>query len=210
MCQPASFILTKDKVFWGTKSDAHEAIIEEHKLHADGAKGPNIVRVEIVPKDNDFRLPLDEWVYKLDQDKKPKWYDAAECEARARLVLPDWLAAKVVLPGEKIESLSRDLIAVYGDIHYVRGGTIQYVEGGTIQYVRGGTIQYVYGGTIQYVYGGTIQYVEGGTIQYVEGGTIQYVYGGFDLSVLQGPNAILIDRSGPVPICYVGIQQALK
>ena len=72
------------------------------------------------------------------------------------------------------------------------------------------TIQYVYGGTIQYVYGGTIQYVEGGTIQYVEGGTIQYVYGGFDLSVLQGPNAILIDRSGPVPICYVGIQQALK
>jgi hypothetical protein len=29
MCQPASFVLTKDGVFWSMKSDSHEDIIQE-------------------------------------------------------------------------------------------------------------------------------------------------------------------------------------
>jgi hypothetical protein len=279
MCSPASFVLTKDKIFWGTESDSHDEIIAEHKLHADGVRGANIVRVEITPQHGNFLLPIDEWTYKLDQDDKPKWYDATECEALVRTTLPEWMAAKIVLPEQKIERVTdRNLVAVYGDIQSVEGGTIQSVrggtiqsvysgtiqsveggtiqsvysgtiqsveggtiqsvEGGTIQSVRGGTIQYVeggtiqdvysgtiqsvysgtiqsvYGGTIQSVRGGTIQSVEGGTIQSVEGGTIQSVYGGtiqsvrggFDLSVLHGPQAVLIDRSGAVPVCYVGIQ----
>ena len=49
MCQPASFVLTKDAVFWSRFTDSHEEIIKESGLHADGAKGPNILRVEVVP-----------------------------------------------------------------------------------------------------------------------------------------------------------------
>ena len=49
MCTPASFVLTKDRVFWSKKSDSHEDIIEEYKLNPDGIRGPNIVRVKISP-----------------------------------------------------------------------------------------------------------------------------------------------------------------
>ena len=41
MCEPASFVVTKDKVFWSLKSDGHEDIIREHALCADGVGGPN-------------------------------------------------------------------------------------------------------------------------------------------------------------------------
>ena len=43
MCKFASFVLTKDREFWSDKSDSHEDIISKHNLHADGARGPNIL-----------------------------------------------------------------------------------------------------------------------------------------------------------------------
>ena len=175
MCAPASFVVTKDKVFWSAKSESHAEIIEEHKLHADGASGPNIAKVEVNPPNGDFTLPLDEWLFKLDEDVQPKWYDPAAIKAMVRAELPKWVAAKIVLPGETRKVVDGHIVACYGTIQSVEGGTIQSVKGGTIQYVYGGTIQYVYGGTIQSVEGGTIQSVKGGTIQYVYGGTIQYV-----------------------------------
>ena len=89
MCKPASFVVTKNKVCWSTKSDSHEEIIAEHKLHADGVQGPNIVRVEIVPPGDDFRLPLDQWIFKTDQYILPQWYDATDVESRARVALVD-------------------------------------------------------------------------------------------------------------------------
>ena len=51
MCKFASFVLTKDREFWSDKSDSYEDIISKHNLHADGARGPNILRVEISPTD---------------------------------------------------------------------------------------------------------------------------------------------------------------
>ena len=42
MCDFASFVLTKDKVFW-SDSNSHTDIIEEFGLHEDGANGPNIL-----------------------------------------------------------------------------------------------------------------------------------------------------------------------
>ncbi len=99
MCAPASMVLTKDRVCWSKTTDSHEEIIREFELHADGSRGPNIARVEITPPNGDFTKPLSEWCYKLDQDGLPPWYDRAECEARTREALSEWLAAKVVLPG---------------------------------------------------------------------------------------------------------------
>ena len=88
MCKFASFVLTKGEEFWSDKSDSHEAIIVEHGLHADGAQGPNILRVQISPTDKIKIWPsLKAWAYRVDQDRMPEWFDALECEKRTRAAL---------------------------------------------------------------------------------------------------------------------------
>ena len=205
MCRPASFIATKGKIWWSKKTDSHEEIINEFKLHQDGALGPNIVRLEIVPpNEHDFDKPLNEWVYKVDQDLIPEWYDAVKYEKSARKALKDWAKAKLILPGDKIAEFKEGwAILCGGTISAVWGGTISAVWGGTISAVWGGTISEVWGGTISEVCGGTISAVRGGTISAVRGGTI-ICYKTFDPAKLTSSHAAMIDRSVTPIKCYVG------
>src|ERR1035441_3670526 len=99
MCRVASFILSKDREFWSKTSDSHEEIIAENKLVADGATGPNILRVEVSPAATWH--PLSSWVYRVDQDILPKWADAAKDEARARAAL------KIRLKGIRLDRLKK-------------------------------------------------------------------------------------------------------
>lgn len=101
MCKPASFVLTRTKVFWSVTSDDHEHIIKEHDLgHLDrDYSNPGLVRVEITPPGFDFSLPPEQWVYQVDQDTLPDWY-AQDAEKRARIALAKWIPAKVLLDGE--------------------------------------------------------------------------------------------------------------
>ena len=88
MCKFASFVLTKDREFWSEKGDSHEQIIAKNNLHADGARGPNILRVEISPTDKIKVWPsLKAWKYKVDQDRMPEWFIAATAEKRTRAAL---------------------------------------------------------------------------------------------------------------------------
>ena len=130
MCQPASFVVTKKEVFWSENSDSHELIIEEKKLKEMDVRGnPTFVRIEIVPPNNDYRLPFKQWNYKLDQDIRPEWYDGEDVERRCRAKLKDWRKANVVMPREIVTSLNKYKAAVYGTIKSVCGGTIKYVCG---------------------------------------------------------------------------------
>jgi len=92
MCNLASFVLTRGKVFWSQTTNSHSVIIAEHGLHEDNAgHKPNLVRVEIRPPyNNDYSASLDTWRYQVDQDKLPEWYDAVEGERVARLALTEW------------------------------------------------------------------------------------------------------------------------
>ena len=88
MCKFASFVLTKDREFWSDKTDSHEDIIRENELHADGARGPNLLRVEISPTDKIKVWPsLKAWAYKVDQDRMPEWFIPAQAEKRTRAAL---------------------------------------------------------------------------------------------------------------------------
>jgi len=87
MCLEASFVATKDRIFWSKKTDSHEEIIEEFSLNPDGTHGANIVRVELLPVVwNDIST----WEFKLDQDMTPEWFDRAEVERRAREAAVEW------------------------------------------------------------------------------------------------------------------------
>ena len=84
MCMMASFVLTKSKAYFSADSDSHEDIISEHKLsRLDTPDNVGLVRLEIVPTNDNYSLPLDHWEYRLDQDVLPDRYEAADCERRA-------------------------------------------------------------------------------------------------------------------------------
>jgi hypothetical protein len=104
MCQFASFVLTKDRVFYSDKSDSHESIIRENGLHVDGTHGPNILRVELTPPTNGDLADFSKWQYRIDQDITPDWAPRcdtaamAETESRVRAALDQRFAKGIIIP----------------------------------------------------------------------------------------------------------------
>jgi hypothetical protein len=90
MCNFASFVLTKNRVFWLEDSDSHSEIICRFQLHEQGVRGVNVLNVEITPTKNLKQWPdLRAWKYKVDQDLLPEWHDPAKDEKRARSALKE-------------------------------------------------------------------------------------------------------------------------
>ena len=99
MCDFASFVLTKDKVFW-SDSNSHTDIIEEFGLHEDGANGPNILKVEIFPTTKiKYLRDYDNWGFKIDQDIMPEWYNKDLDKSRTRKALKIRFAKDFKVPG---------------------------------------------------------------------------------------------------------------
>ena len=72
MCNFASFVLTKDRVFWLEDSNSHSEIISRFELHEFGARGMNILKVEIRPTARVKQWPdLRAWRSAVDQDLLP-------------------------------------------------------------------------------------------------------------------------------------------
>ena len=125
MCHPASFVVTRDRVYWSMVTDSHTEIIAEYGLHEDGVRGVNVVKVEISPANGQLDSDPAGWGYKLDQDRVPDWYDAAECERRARVALAEWVAARVITtdresldgPGLYWVCGSAHIVSVEGSAH---------------------------------------------------------------------------------------------
>jgi len=108
MCEPASMVVTKRKVYWSEKTDSHSEIIEEFKIRECGVGGEiNVVPVEIIPPGGDYTLPLSKWKFKIDYcgfaRELPDWaIDTKRLEKRCRIVLKDWAKANLVTKGKKI------------------------------------------------------------------------------------------------------------
>ncbi len=91
MCKPASFVVTKNRVYWSKVSNGHQDIISENNLqHLDKKDFVDLLRVEITPYNGDFTLKQSLWKYKVDQDILPKWYQPEDTERRVRRALKDW------------------------------------------------------------------------------------------------------------------------
>ena len=114
MCKFASFVLTKDKVLWVPDNDSHEEIISKHNLHADGARGTNILRVEITPSDTQTEFTdYASWVYRIDQDTRPSWFDAEYDEKRVReeLIVRAKIGFKVI--GARVDDITPAWLCPY-------------------------------------------------------------------------------------------------
>ena len=101
MCQPASLIITRNKVFWSRKTDSHDEIMREFGLNDEVANKITLVKVEITPPNGNMRIPIEQWQYQVDQDLLPDWYEKNpdKHEKNARAALQDWHDAKVFLSG---------------------------------------------------------------------------------------------------------------
>jgi len=129
MCTPASFVVTKKnkdlRAFWHEDvSDSHEDIIEYFNLKEQNVRGEiTLVRVEVVPPDSDYTLPVSKWEFMLDQDILPDWYDAEATEKACRKELAAWKRAKIILPSKKLAVLDgkRCVVRVYSTIKKIHG-----------------------------------------------------------------------------------------
>ena len=194
----ASCVVTKKKVYWSDKTDSHEIIIKENGLKELDARGnATLVRVELIPNNEDYRLPIKSWVYKIEQDILPNWYDAKEVERRSRVALKDWYKACVIPVGKVVYKLNRSIKLVLGTVNEVLGGgTVNEVlGGGTVNKVwGGGTVNEVLGGgTVNKVLGGgTVNEVwGGGTVNEVwGGGTVNKVWGGGTVNKVWGGGTV--------------------
>jgi hypothetical protein len=90
MCYPASFVLTRDSVYWSKTTNSHNAIIREHGLCEDVAYNPVLLRVEVRPDDSDYTRPMSEWTYCTDQVQLPTWSDSIRDEKRVRAAMLEW------------------------------------------------------------------------------------------------------------------------
>ena len=174
MCQLMSGLITKEKTYYDLDSDSHEDLIKKAGVVDDG-NSPDFVRVEMIPKDgNIFNHDIKNWVLKVDQDFRPKWFSEKFAEAEMKKAIKELWAERFVL-GRTIKEIKN------GRWFVGNGGTVQKVLGGTVQKVLGGTVQEVWGGgTVQEVLGGTVQEVlDGGTVQEVLGGTVIIYDGSF-------------------------------
>ena len=154
MCRPASFVITRQGrgmlANWSKEtSESHTDIIEKLGLREQNVRGEYLfVRIEITPPNDDFMAPLDQWQFKVDQDVLPEWWDADAAERCVRKELPEWLAAKVVLPGQiRAAVCAQDyVVLVMGEIQDVWGSAVikNVRDSAVIQNVRdSATIQNV-------------------------------------------------------------------
>jgi hypothetical protein len=219
MCSPASFIIVKGQPpVWSKYTESHTEIRKEFGLPENTDTLTANVQVELSPENGDLKTPIKNWVFRVDQDRLPTWWDANEAEIATRKEIKKWAKQKLITK-DCAELRDGQFYVVGGTISQVLGGTISQVSGGTISQVWGGTISQVSGGTISQVSGGTISQVWGGTISQVSGGTISQVWGGTisqvwggqvivytatNPNILKSSKAVMIDRSGKGVVCHVG------
>jgi hypothetical protein len=162
--------VTKDRVYWSGHGDSHADIIHEHMLYSDGVRGANVVGVEIVPPNDDYSLPIEQWRFAIDGGYKgilPEWWDAEDAERLCRDVLPEWYAAHVITgPGGTCRT---------GDTRIVLGWAVVKVHGG-LCYTYAGSIVTTYGGDC-HAHNGSLVTMRGGDCS-ANAGSIVTVYDG--------------------------------
>jgi len=120
MCNPASFVVTKNcLVFWSKIHDQHHLIIKENNLRDAGVRGINIIKVEITPPTDGRKVSdLKNWDYTLDETEIPSWYNASAVEAACRRELHFWAKYHVIRSSKTFATIDghRSLVLIRGHL----------------------------------------------------------------------------------------------
>ena len=194
MCKLKSGLLFKDRVFL-PDYDSHDKMLDELGIEDNYIGASNtFVRFEVCPDENGsvFTDPKD-WIYKVDQDILPDWYDEIDGENRAREAVKKWFYEHVHI-GSKIFKIS-------SGIHYVKDCNINFISGNAnvVTVCGNSNVEFVYDNafikcavdnvTIKSVYDNAVlKYVyDNTTVNLVDGNaTVNDVYGNAKLKLVCG------------------------
>jgi hypothetical protein len=165
MCKPASFVMTKDRVYWSRKSDSHEDIIEEFGLSHLDTNQPGIARVELSPANDDLRTPIAEWVFKADQDILPEWWEPVWAEEQTRKVIAEWADAKLLLSGARV--VKEGLVYAYGS------ATVEAYGSATVKAYGSATVKAYDSATVKAYDSATVEADDSATVEAYDGATVE-------------------------------------
>lgn len=212
MCKPASFVLTKENVYWSLKSDSHENILAEHYLREKIGENINILRVEISPSDGDIFSPTDRWEFSYDQDIMPEWADADRDERRARAALKDWASARVFDGVEDLEIRDGRSVFMRNSSAKLYGSSRAKLYGSSRANLFGSSSATLYGSSSAKLYGSSRAYLFGLSSAKLYGSSSATLFGSSSAqritkescAVSQSDLGVVIDRSVTPPKCHVG------
>ena len=133
MCKFFSGIQTKNGVLFDFWEDHHESIIKAHKLD-DKTRGPDFVRLELIPKAEPWNHDPKNWELVVDQDTRPSWFNE-EFARRDMWEALQKLWAEVLIQDQKLEEIKDRRIRwmVNSEIKQMRGTSQVGVMRGTSQ-----------------------------------------------------------------------------
>ncbi|MFR2589711.1 MAG: hypothetical protein ACLS9Y_04670 [Ruthenibacterium lactatiformans] len=134
MCKLKSGLLFKNGVFV-PDYDSHDKMLREKCIEdtAENRIAGKFVRFELSPENDDPFVPIDMWVFKIDQDELPEWIksDPEKYEAMARAAVKEWAEKHIFIGIDKLNLTD-------GSGYYLKDCTNVTLSGSsTVQDMRG-------------------------------------------------------------------------
>ena len=105
MCKLKSGLLFKNGLFL-PDYDSHDEMLLEKCIEdtAENRIAGKFVRFELSPENDDPFVPIDMWVFKIDQDELPEWIksDPEKYEAMARAAVKEWAEKHIFIGIDKL------------------------------------------------------------------------------------------------------------
>ena len=105
MCKLKSGLLFKNGVFV-PDYDSHDKMLREKCIEdtAENRIAGKFVQFELSPENDDPFVPIDIWVFKIDQDELPEWIksDPEKYEAMARAAVNEWAEKHIFIGIDKL------------------------------------------------------------------------------------------------------------
>ena len=226
MCEPASMIVTKTKVFWSENTDSHSEIVSEFGLKETDARGDvNIIPIEITPPNGNLKTPLSKWVFKVDfagfQRELPDWADLDKIEKECRLHLKDWAKKKLIKKPCVLKSGQYYVVSSGSATVWVSGSaTVRAYDSATVEAYGSATVDAYGSATVRASGSATVWASDSATVEASDSATVRVsgsatvvsvsdrataiAYNVVDPDCLKSKTAVLIDRSKSSVVCYVG------
>ena len=113
MCKMKSAIILKDRIFI-PDYDRHSDMLKELGIEDTGKNAAMLfVRAELSPKNGDVFTPIDEWIFKVDQDIKPDWFVESYEKERMIQAVKEWAKNRLHIGVDGLEINS-------GENHYIK------------------------------------------------------------------------------------------
>ena len=199
MCKLKSGLLFKNGVFV-PDYDSHDKMLREKCIEdtAENRIAGKFVRFELSPENDDPFVPIDMWVFKIDQDELPEWIksDPEKYEAMARAAVKEWAEKHIFIGIDKLnltdgsgcylKDCTNVTLSGSSTVQDMRGSsTVQDMSGSsTVRNMRGSsTVQNMWGSS-------TVQDMSGSsTVQIAEN-----LYKGVNVkTIILSQNAIIKD-----------------